>query len=232
MNLDKLRGLQIDDLRLLADKIGLNLPDDLDPSIVLLEIVDALEEDSLDNKTALNDFLSMEEMKFSSTEGDSFDMNPEPGIDLHYSETVLRVMVRDPTWAFAFWDLSEFDKKKAQATQGFSGYSLRLIEYITLEDGKKGYGDFHEIEIKESDVEWYISLPESGKKYVVELCVNVQGSFLPISRSSPFASPRAHVQKNKELDSITETMLELSGLSFYVKEDLSHKNPLRILDLP
>jgi hypothetical protein len=111
VKMEKLDALSLEELYALAEKTGLDLPPGLERPFVIEEILDALEEDSEDRREAQGEAVHIDEKKYSGLRMGDFDVDSgysEP-IAARYNETMIRAIARDPSWAFAYWDVSDSD---------------------------------------------------------------------------------------------------------------------------
>ena len=91
-------------------------------------------------------------------------------------------MVRDPHWAYAYWDVEEGQAQRARKDAGFEQLVLRVED---LEPGS-----FFDIPIQWSDSSWYIYLPSQDAAYVLELGYLAGGRFRLLARSNQIRTPR------------------------------------------
>ena len=101
-----------------------------------------------------------------------------------YGEAKLNVMVRDPFWLHAYWDLTSkiIDRMHAQGGQRMA---LRVYDVTDMVfDGRNAHSWF-EIPAPEYARNWNIQVPTDGRNYLVELgWVTAEGRFLPTMRSN------------------------------------------------
>lgn len=115
----------------------------------------------------------------------------------------LVVMVRDPYWLHAYWELSRQGVARVQAAMGQNWHTarpmLRLFEVSS--DGVSTTSDIHirSIEIHGGVNNWYIDLPETGKSHRLDIGYQASdGSFQTITRSNVVTTPSAAVRDADE----------------------------------
>lgn len=228
---DKFELLSDDALHALADRMGLSLPPDLERVFVVEEILDAIEEDSEERRAPGLSAARMEETKFSCS--DALDMEAcleaASGLSPTYNDTSIKVLVRDPSWAFAFWEIAESERQALQSGDGAIDLFLRVCE-TTDEGAPIGKQEFFDIPISEDDRQWYINLPKSKTRYRIDLCARLDGKVKALARSKNVAVPRQLLDENwKRLGPGSAELLRLSGLESLDIEPKELENPQRIL---
>jgi hypothetical protein len=128
-----------------------------------------------------------------------------------YNFTYIEVMIRDPLWAFVFWEVKGGDREVFENSPDFAGYCLRVSpgdrlepavrERIAPQDAEKA-GVFF-VPIGPEDCAWYLGFPPeddaghtaamtAGRTacYKVELCAESDEAEHLLAVSSPFVLPR------------------------------------------
>ena len=153
-----------------------------------------------------------------------------------YNITYIEVMIRDPLWAFVFWEIKAQDKEQIEKTSDFEGYYLKVSSWVASGDNmpERALDKIQEktqdkikiftIPVKPEDTAWYLGIaPDIENKvsspeqiqYKVELCADMKGEENIITSSEPFCLPVLygfHAGKNM-LDSgmFDNPLLKLSG---------------------
>jgi len=122
VNVERLSGLSVDALFALADKMALDLPPELDRVFIIEALLEAFEEDNEERKATGDAAVHIEEKKYSGSELDEIDasLDAAPCLECRYNETVIHVIVKDPEWAFVFWDISDDEFDNLKTADGFS----------------------------------------------------------------------------------------------------------------
>ncbi|MDA8427086.1 MAG: DUF4912 domain-containing protein [Treponema sp.] len=234
MNSEKLDSLSLEELYALADKMELDLPTGLERLFVMEEILDAAEEDSEDRRSSIDEALLVEEKKYSGSESDNLELRigVPPQLEQRYNETMIRALVRDPSWAFAYWDLSDAEKSSMVGDESASPLFLRVVE-LDREGGDLKHGHF-DIPVSPEDLQWYINLPRSGIRFRIDLCSRRGGGsgtrIRILARSNPVDSPRQELHPGSEgIDQAGLRLLQLSGIGDMRIHTQTSDNPIRII---
>ena len=231
MKPEKFESLSDEAVHALAEKMGLDLPKDLERVFVIEEILSALEEDSNDRRSSGIASVRLEETKFSVSEFDDVDscLDAAPCIEHVYNETSIRVLVRDPSWAFAFWEIADSEHANIYSVDGSFFLFLRVSE-LGEEDGAGQKRDFFDIPVSDDDNQWYINLPRPKTRYRIELCARISNKVRVLARSGDVAVPRQFLDVSVAgLEPETAELLRLSGLEKLDIEPPADDNPQRIL---
>lgn len=210
---DKLGLLSDEELHVLADHMGLNLPQDLDRVFMLEEIVEAFNEESEERRTSHDAPGHVEEKKFSVSGFGSGGSTPSSTLRVgesgdRYGETLIHAISRDPGWVFAYWDIAERHRETVRDDVP-APLCLRVCEVSAGKDPKK---DFFDIPVSGSDYQWYINLPHPGARYRIDLYMQHGGKMRLMARSNEVTLPRMHLGKALDESSASELRLfELSG---------------------
>jgi uncharacterized protein len=250
---DRLEALSLEELYALADRTGLDLPPGLERPFVIEEILEVLEDDSEDLLASQGDVLHIEVKKYSGIGIDEIDIGPEANefIVARYNETMIKAVVRDPSWAFAFWDVSDADMASLRGDEPSAGLFLRVAEaspggaapsgptstasaQATSESSNADYRrEYFDIPVADDDLQWYINLPRSGLRFRIELCARrggAGGKLRVLARSNEVQSPRQSLALPAVgLDERAYELLALSGAEDIALEDGPESNPLRII---
>lgn len=232
---DKFDALSLEELYAFADKTGLDLPPGLERPFVIEEILEALEEDSEDRRAAQGEAVHIDEKKYSGLRIGDFDLDMGPGesIAKRYNETMIRAIVRDPSWAFAYWDVSDSDLEVLRGEESSAGLFLRVAEIEPSGEQGEAHRDYFDIPVADNDQQWYINLPRSGVRFRIDLCARrggQAGKFRVLARSSEVESPRQSLMgTGQSLDAAAYELLALSGVQDLPAETQPEGNPLRIM---
>lgn len=227
MTSENFESLSDQDLHKMADRMGLDLPPDLDRLFVVEEIVEALEEERLDRDRGTDAPLYVEDAKYwFRDKGPAADAGEAPpALPARYNETAIRALVRDPSWAFAFWDVSETDRGAIEAAGDEGKLFLRVTE-PDVRDGDKP--PFFDIPVDVDDSQWYINLPRPEARYRIDLVFKQEGRLRSLTRSFEFEVPRQTIPEGIVTDA-NRRLLELSGIADLAVEFVEDDNPSRIL---
>lgn len=226
MTSENFESLSDQDLRAIADRMGLGLPPDLDRIFVVEEIVDSLAEDRPERDRGTEAPLYVEDAKYwCSDEVGAKPANRQAKLESRYNETSIKALVRDPSWAFAVWDISELDRAAIEAANEDSRLFLRVTETDCRDGAKAPYFD---IPVGLDDLQWYINLPRSEARYRIDLAFRSEGKVRSLAHSLEFVVPRQYIGE-ASLSFGDRRLLELSGLPELSIEKVEDENPSRIL---
>jgi hypothetical protein len=237
VTIDKLESLTLDELYALADRTGLDLPPGLARPFVIEEVLDVIEEDSEDRRSSQGEALHIDEKKYAELRIDEIDVDPgaDESMAQRYNETMVRAIVRDPSWAFAFWDVSDAELESLRGEEGSAGLFLRVVELRGQGDAAEpeGQREYFDIPVADEDLQWYINLPRSGVRFRIDLCArraSQAGKFRVLARSNEVESPRLSLATDPEtLGEGACELLSLSGVEELAIEGCADANPRRIL---
>ena len=203
ISLSYLETLSTADLLELAEEYDLDIPEQLNRRFIiseLLEIADELNEQNDD------DF-----------EGNVENIETTQELPFSYNETTIDVVLRNPAWAYVYWDISASDLQDVINVKGFSKLLLR-VHFWESEIADK-LVDVCELSISVEDRAQYIFLP-SGKKYFsIDLIAeysNIEPKKLTTSRRVTIPSG-APVISLESLEKPMAPILKLSGMQELLK---------------
>ena len=224
-----LESLTTTDLIRMADTFGIDIPLDLDRIFIIEELLEIVSYDGpagnaadmpADISAAPNAPPEAESPRFYQGRGfpqeaDMADSGLVESVPLpkQYNITFIEVMIRDPFWAFVFWEIKTQDKEQFEKTQDFEGYYLKISPWgapAPAQPGVEVEGVFT-VPVSQSDTARYLGLsfatgqktPLSDqahgaqtrydqKQYKVELCAGTKESETILAVSSPFRLPLLH----------------------------------------
>lgn len=219
----------MDALYALADKMGLDLPLDLERMFVVEALIEAFEEDSAERKASGDAAVHIEEKKYSGSELDEIDasLDAAPCIACRYNETIIHVIPRDPEWAFVFWDVKDDELDELKATGSFSHLFLRVLREPSR-DGKSSSS--FEVVVGDEDDHWYLHLPDENKDYRVDLYARVGSKARLLAHSTVVRTPRALIADClSDLDPDAARLASLSGIASLEIVPIPDHHPSRIL---
>jgi hypothetical protein len=169
-----LERLSTDELTKLADTYGVDIPPDLARPVIIEEMMDLGAENE-----------EHEEQKYQPLrERHLSDTAPIPK---QYNITFIEVLIRDPLWAFAFWEINANNKEWYERSAGFGGYFLK----VGLVGGGAPDGEDRSftVPVGNQDNAWYLGFSPAGGCFKVELCVRYEETADVLAVSRPFHMP-------------------------------------------
>lgn len=203
ISLSYLETLSTADLLELAEEYDLDIPEQLNRRFIiseLLEIADELNEQIIDD-----------------IEESAEQIETTKDLPYSYNETTIDVVLRNPAWAYVYWDIRVSDLQDVINTKAFSKLLLK-IHFWESEMADKLI-DVCELTISKEDRAQYIFLP-SGKKYfsidLVAEFSNLEPKKLTTSRivTIPTGAP---VISLESLEKPISPILQLSGMQELLK---------------
>jgi len=203
INRTYLESLSFSDLSKLADEYGVDVPENLDRRFLIAELLDLVEEDN---------FSSDDMIVSTDASIDDSDILPQS-----YNETQISCVLRNPAWAFVFWNISENDN---YLLKSLPEYTLMLrvcalpsaLDFTPIEA--------FEINITTNQQEQYILLP-AGERFIRLELVYISGNnrkvlaFSPVVEIPQGAKFINELQPGKEAD--FSEIIKLSGIDTVLK---------------
>jgi len=150
LTLAHLETLSSADLIALADDYGIDIPDDLNRRFIIGELLEVTEE------------TKSEEPPSSGMNEDAEIPEENQELPDSFNETEISVILRNPAWAFVYWDISEEALKKISESPRFKNIVLRVSYFDKEEDVTPV--EYYDLQITLADREQYILL-ESGSEF-------------------------------------------------------------------
>jgi len=105
-----------------------------------------------------------------------------------YGRTRVVLLVRDPYWLHCFWDVSPADRDNIRALNG--GDKPQILRVHDLTADSPTAEDSYDVWITPASRNWYLNPDHPGRKFQVELGINVPGrGFISIARSNIVTTP-------------------------------------------
>lgn len=193
-----LETLSFSDLTKLADEYGVDVPEDLDRRFLICELLDLVEESKLNNDDMIIS------SKKSSEDGNALPQS--------YNETQVSCVLRNPVWAFVFWNISNNDLNMLKEMPGYT-LLLRVCSLPSPEEltPKESF----EIKVTVDNQEQYVLLP-AGEKYIRIELVYISGTkrnvlaFSPVIEIPQGSKSINNLQPGKDND--YSEIIKLSGI--------------------
>jgi hypothetical protein len=150
-----------------------------------------------------------------------------------YGETKIVLMIRDPEWIFAYWEIDP-------ATRARHGIPLhkhnRQLALRVIELGDRDEVlDTYDVAINDYTSSWYVKIRNSSSRYIVELGLQDDaGEFSVITTSNEVRLPRRTISEAQDIqfaevtDEIYDQLVHLSG-GTRIRERLGSDEFLRSL---
>ena len=193
-----LETLSFSDLSKLADAYGVDVPEDLDRRFLICELLDIVEESKFFN----------EDMVISTGKSSDDSIVLPHG----YNETQISCILRNPVWAFVFWNISNSDNNKLKELHDCT-LMLRVCSLPSAEEltPKESF----EIKVTPGSQEQYVLIP-AGEKYIRIELVYISGAtrnvlaFSPVMEIPQGSEALNNIQPGKQSD--YPEIIKLSGI--------------------
>jgi len=111
-----------------------------------------------------------------------------------YPVSCIEVLIRDPLWAFVFWDIKACDRERFENTEDFEGYCLRVTPFkeSPFQNGliQPDEAASFIVTVDKDDNARYLGFsPDNERYFKVELCVLNCGNIETLAESRPFTLP-------------------------------------------
>lgn len=237
MDRETLSDASFEALLRLADRYGIDVPEETTRDELEELVLEAAEETREEHRQANNHHVRIEESKYDMQLDEDLrrDMDGED-IDLpdSYNETRVVLMLRDPSWAFAYWDLQQSDREAFRRSAGFDGLLLRVY---SLEDAGQSVAQCRtsfDIPVTLLDNRWYINLPEQQSHYRISVVAVEGGVERMLAVSNVVSVPRGALSDSSPTGNGRRAADEILAQTGIQELDLpanGKRIPQRILDL-
>jgi hypothetical protein len=219
----------------LADNYGAEVPENVTRDELEEIVEEAAEEWHLEHRQANNHPVRVEETKYDIQVAEELQHRAEEEVELpeSYNETRVVLMLRDPSWAFAYWDLRESDRREFRRSESFEGLLLRVFSMdepdTRLEDARQQF----DIPVTLLDSRWYINLPDQETLYRLALYGRMGGAERQLALSNVIAVPRGMIadEPHGESEDAGDEVIAQTGIQDLDLPATGKRVPQRILDL-
>jgi len=151
-----LETLSTADLIGIADEYGIDIPENLNRSFIISELLEVAQE-----------FREIVEEDITTSEENAPVHVEEESLPDSYNETMICGVLRNPAWIYVYWDISAADVARLNNDFSFTGLCLR-VSYWENEDDEKPLESF-DVQIAMTDRQQYILLSASKNFVRVDL---------------------------------------------------------------
>ncbi|MDR0312428.1 MAG: DUF4912 domain-containing protein [Treponema sp.] len=157
-----------------ADQYGVDIPPDLDRIFIIEELLSIVSSEV-------------------ETEEETVEEPPKKFpvsvvLPKQYNITFLEVLIRDPLWAFAFWEVKSSDKEIFEKALDFNGYFLKVCPW--------GPHEAFTVPLMPEDSALYLGFPPAGenengqdRQFKIELYAERGGEEIMLAATDPFRLP-------------------------------------------
>ncbi len=168
---NKLYGMTVKRLHCIADRLGIKDCETLKRNELVEAIEEALEEIGDERLQRNNEIMRLK--------GKLYDIldhicPPDDGtcswvIPEAYHDTSIHLLLRDPFWAFAYWDVNQKELEIVREVHPDLQLKLRAYEFSQPRLPLSQCREYFDISVREHDNSWYINLNHTGCWYTVSL---------------------------------------------------------------
>jgi hypothetical protein len=156
----------------------------------------------------------IEESKYFTAVKPAAEERPKaPEMPYNYGEDKIVLMVRDPRWVHAYWEITE--EKYGWARVQLGGELSNSKEILRVYDATSKPWKSFDITINSVSRSWYINVPEPGRTYIVDIgYLTSSGKFILLARSNAVTTPRERMSDVIDEEWMTidfDRMYALSG---------------------
>ncbi len=214
----RLEELSIEGLLLVASQNGLEPDPDVDRDYLIGQLVDIIRENREEREAGNSKTVRIQQKKFSIIHDDEAPPteNLLDGFTLpdHYETNRITLMLRDPHWAYTYWDLSTVKAREYQSSTRFDGMFLRVLQLDGASEDLR-IRDSFEIPVQIDDTSWYIYLPRLESYYRIQLVAKNNHRRELLAVSNEVYVPRGRLPFTpEEMDTHRMALYELCGLEY------------------
>ncbi|MGP1438138.1 MAG: DUF4912 domain-containing protein [Treponema sp.] len=142
-------------------------------------------------------------------------------LPISYGMTEIRLLLRDPMWLFAFWDINANKLEELIKEDPQVSIFLRVMSFKTEDD--ENYYAFEDINVRKDERSLYIHTSINEEVTQVALCYKAKQKTEIMAKSNFIYMPRKNIKNNLciDQDDISEIM-ELSGLRYLQQWHFQH----------
>lgn len=213
----RLEELSPEALLMVASRNGLELDPDLDRDQLVEELLEIIVENREEQRRNNSSTVRIQQTKYVLLLDDE---SPGLGTNLEDNELPSRyevnrivLMLRDPHWAYTYWDLSTAKREAYRSSTRFDGIFLRVLELAGDEEQELRIRESFEIPVQLGDSSWYIYLPHQAASYRIQLVAKNNHRRELLAVSNRIYAPRSYIPTNpKEMNPADLAIYELCGL--------------------
>lgn len=197
-----LESIATADLISLADDYGIDIPDNLNRRFIIGELLEAADEIKNERDADIDVTIKKDNVE---------ERQPLPAT---YNETQISVILRNPAWAFVFWDIKDSDLHLLQGDRSFVSLFLHISFYDSEEREK--VVDSFDVQISLNDKEQYVLIPGGKKYFTIELAYTLRNNVQTVlAKSRCIEIPEGNkylskLQPGKNMS--IPSLLKLSGM--------------------
>ena len=232
MTRERLQSLPFEELKEFADRQKIDLDGVVDKETLINLMLEVFEELDQEREEANDHQIKVEAKKYRVSADEEILGADYPEIPERYGETRLVAMVRDPAWAFAYWEIREEKMRQLRKDRENTRLLLRIHDIEGVKFSGRNSNSSFDIPLRLTDSKWYINLPEAGRTYILELLAVKKNRDQVVARSNAFTTPRESYSEKRAAESIDgDEILQLSVHNSMKQIPGSGSIPQRIMSI-
>lgn len=215
----RLEELSPEALLMVASRNGLELDPDLERDQLVEELLEIIAENREEQRRNNSSTVRIQQTKYVLLHEDE-SPSPRPSLEDNelpagYEINRIVLMLRDPHWAYTYWDLSSAKRAAYQDSPRFDGLFLRVLELAGDEEQELRIRESFEIPVQLADSSWYIYLPHQAASYRIQLVARNNHRRELLAVSNRIYAPRARIPVDPaDIDPVDLAVFELCGLEY------------------
>jgi uncharacterized protein len=219
----------------LADTYGADVPENVTRDELEESVAEAIEEWKAEHRRLNSDSVRVEETKYEIQATRKLEAaSDETELPESYNETRVVLMLRDPSWAYAYWDLAKADRTRFERSDEFEGLLLRVYNMDEPDTPLSKARARFEIPVTLLDNRWYFNLPDQETLYRIALVALERGKEERLSASNTITVPRGMLADDtveEDREEPVNQILAQTGIQHLDVVTSGRQIPQRILSL-
>jgi len=231
MDRETLTDASFEALLRVADRYNVDIPDNVTRDELEDLVYEAAEETREEHRRTNNHSVRVEETKYDNRADGEFHADNGEDIELpdSYNETRIVLLLRDPAWAFAYWDLQAAHSEAFRRSDRFEGLLLRVYSLESPDQSIAKCRASFDIPVMLHDNGWYIHLPEQESNYRLSLVAVEGGTERLLALSNVVAVRRGTLS---DLDAEIDTGIDGDFSKKSAGDEILAQTGIQEMDLP
>ena len=160
------------------------------------------------------------------------ELDPVPELPRSYGVDRLVLMVRDPYWLYAYWEITATKMEEITSRYGpnlweASRAVLRIYDVTGIDFNGSNANCFFDCSLNDQADSWHLNVPEANRTYCVDMGrIFPDGTFITILRSNYVTTPRDTLS-----DNLDEEWMWIEGIYRMIKYQTGVSSPLIVEEI-
>lgn len=215
MTRERLESLSDDVLTALAEEFEVDWSEDDGRQLLIDSLLEAYEDIRSERDAANNNLVRVQEKKYDIQEEIVSDhLLSTIELPNRYNESRVTLLLRDPAWAYCYWDINDYHMQKMseQHERSVTGLIIRVVELACCDDEGGTVIDSFDVPVSMDDRNWYINLPNRDTFYRVRLVLQLEDNEVLISTSNTIQVPVGFLSSSGKDDANADALIAISGI--------------------